>query len=284
MQMSKMKLGKREIQIADFLGVKGTIIAIHGLTGTHKNMQYYAEALKGEYRFIAFDLRGRGNSSEADQDTSIYRHSQDVIDLIHAMNIENPILLGHSMGAFISMIVASRLKSVKGVILLDGAASMSARQREIVKPSLGRLSKKYDTRESYSEEVKGIYQKLGIGWTPLLKETVEYEIHRVDSHWEHKSDEQTILQDFESFYTFKPEDICQNVDCRTLLIYAKGKIGAFSALFFEKDYAAVKRYTRHLQTMVTDCNHYTMVFEEREEINKAIQAFLDSFSLGGQTV
>ena len=55
---------------------------MHGLTGNHKQMHYYAETLKGEYRFIAVDLRGRGNSSETDEQTSLFKHAEDIIALI----------------------------------------------------------------------------------------------------------------------------------------------------------------------------------------------------------
>lgn len=57
MELYKVEVNGNEIQVADYPGEKGTIIAIHGLTGTHKNMYYYAEQFKGEYRFISVDLR-----------------------------------------------------------------------------------------------------------------------------------------------------------------------------------------------------------------------------------
>jgi hypothetical protein len=50
MAMYVKELGNHRIQIADYPGTKGPIIAIHGLTGNHKQMHYYAEMLKGEYR------------------------------------------------------------------------------------------------------------------------------------------------------------------------------------------------------------------------------------------
>lgn len=268
------KIGSRRFQVADYPGEKGTIIAIHGLTGTHKNMHYYAEALKGDYRFIAIDLRGRGNSSETDKQTSIYKHAEDIMDLITEMKIKNPILIGHSMGAFISSIVASKLDSVKGLVLLDGAATMSDHQRDIVKPSLGRLSTKYDSKERYVEEIKRIYQRLGVKWTPILQGAVEYEIHQVGGKWESKSTEQKILDDFESFYSFDPKTVCSNIKCQTLLVYANGKIGTFPPLFFEDDYIATKKYTENIKTIISDCNHYTMVFENRNEINQEIKTFL----------
>ncbi|MBV7504244.1 alpha/beta hydrolase [Bacillus sp. sid0103] len=274
MQKYIKEVKHHHFQMADYPGEKGTIIAIHGLTGTHKNMHYYAEALKGEYRVIAVDLRGRGNSSELDEHPSIFQHAEDIIDLITEQKLESPILIGHSMGAFIASIVASKLDSVKGLVLLDGAANMSDQQRDIVKPSLGRLSKKYESKESYLDEIKGIYHRLGVEWTPILKEVVEYEIQEAEEMWEPKSAEPKILADFESFYSYDPKDVCSKINCPTLLVYAKGEIGPFPPLFYENAYDDTKTYTPHIHTIVSDCNHYTMVFENRPEINQAIQAFL----------
>lgn len=269
------EINGRQFQIADYAGEKETIMAIHGLTGTHKNMHYYAEALKGEHRFIAVDLRGRGNSSGLSSEPSIFEHATDMIDLIAELNIENPVLMGHSMGAFISAIVASKLGSVKGLILLDGAAEMSNHQRAIVKPSLGRLADRFDTKKAYVKKVKALYNRLGVAWTPALQNIVEYEIHQVDNHWEHKSAGEKILEDFESFYLFDPKVVMSEIDCQTLLVYAKGDIGPFPPLFFESDYGLTKKHTRNISTVISDCNHYTMVFENREEITCVIKDFLE---------
>ncbi|MBY6085893.1 alpha/beta fold hydrolase [Priestia flexa] len=274
MRMSVEKIGEERIHITDYPGKKGTIIAIHGLTGNHKQMHYYAEMLKERYRIIAVDLRGRGNSSETDEDTSLFKHAEDIIALIHKLDIANPILLGYSMGAFISAVVASRLKQVKGLILLDGAATSTQQQRDIVQPSLGRLSKKYDSKEGYVEEIKEIYNRLGVKWTEHLQSVVEYEVHEVEGHWENKSSESSILADFNSFYSFIPKEICSQISCPTLLVHASGDIGKFPPLFYKEAYDDTKNYIANIETVTSDCNHYTMVFENREEINQAINVFL----------
>lgn len=274
MKLYKKSINGNEIQIADYPGEKGPIIAIHGLTGTHKNMHYYAEKFKGEYRFISVDLRGRGNSDETDPVPSIFNHADDIVGLIKELKIESPILMGHSMGAFISSIVASKLDSVKAIVLLDGAAKMSEHQQAIVKPSLGRLSKEYISKEHYVEEIKKIYSNLGITWNETLQEAVEYEVGPVGDHWENKSTESRILADFESFYTFDPKEICSKISCPVLLVYAKENIGSMPPLFYLTDYQETQAYTKHMETVISDCNHYTMVFENREDINSYIESFL----------
>lgn len=275
MKLYKQQLGDRTLQIADYPGDKGTIIAIHGLTGTHKNMHYYAETLKGDYRFIAVDLRGRGNSSATDEEPSIFKHAEDIIDLIKALKIEQPILMGHSMGAFISSLVASQLDDVKGLVLLDGAAEMSEHQRGIVQPSLGRLSKEYDSQESYVTEIKAIYNRLGVTWSDNLQQAVEYEVEQVGGHWENKSDEEKIRADFDSFYSFDIEEVFSKINVSPLLVYAKGDIGQFPPLFYESDYDLTKKYAKDMKTVISDSNHYTMVFENREEINEAVKQYLE---------
>ncbi|WP_088009370.1 alpha/beta fold hydrolase [Indiicoccus explosivorum] len=274
MDFYKVNVNGHDIQVADYPGDGETIIAIHGLTGTHRNMHHYAQRYKGRFRVIAVDLRGRGNSSGLDAEPSIFKHAEDIIGLIGKFGIRQPILIGHSMGAFISAIVASRLQSVQAVILLDGAAQMSEHQQAIVKPSLARLSKQYRSKADYVDEIKTIYSGLGISWNETLQETVEYEVGQTGGHWENKSEEAGILADFDSFYQFVPKEICPDIRCPVLLVYAKGNIGPMPPLFYLDDYADTQKFTEDLTVTVSDSNHYTMVFEERQEIFGAIDAFL----------
>lgn len=278
MEFYKVNVNGNDIQVADYPGEKGPIIAIHGLTGTHKQMHYYAEKLKGEYRFISVDLRGRGNSAQTDPETSIFKHADDILGLIRELKIENPILLGYSMGGFISAIVASKLKSVQALILLDGAAKASEHQRGIVQPSLGRISREFTSKAHYAEETKKIYTNLGVKWNDVLQETVEYEVGDAGDHWENKSTESRIVADFNSFFTFSPKEIFPQIECPALLVYAEGTIGSMGPLFLLTDYDETKESANNLETVVSDCNHYTMVFEERTEINGYIENFLNKLN------
>ena len=75
-----------------------------------------------------------------------------------------------------------------------------------------------------------------------------------------------FLADFNSFYSFVPKDVCYLIYCPTLLVYASGKIGDFPPLFYEEAYDDTKKYTADIETIVSNCNHYTMVFEKRERL------------------
>ena len=161
------------------------------------------------------------------------------------------------------------------MILLDGAAKASDHQRSIVQPSLGRLSREFTSKEHYVSEIQKIYTNLGIEWNDMLQKTVEYEVEPVGDHWENKSTESRIVADFESFFTFDPEEVCSQIDCPVLLVYAKGAIGAMPPLFYLTDYEQTRKSTKLIETVISDCNHYTMVFENRDDINEHIAVFLE---------
>ncbi|MGP9040314.1 alpha/beta fold hydrolase [Cytobacillus kochii] len=274
MECYQKNINGRSIQIADYPGEKGTIIAVHGLTGNYMQMHYYAESLK-DYRIVSIDVRGRGQSADADEDTSIWKHALDVEALIKELNIDQPILMGYSMGAFICSIVASRLQSeVRGLILLDGAATCTPHQKKIVEPSLARLSKAYESEQAYLDEIKQIYQNLGVPWDDHMQNVGLYEIHQIGEKWRNHASEGKIKTDFDSFYTFDPKEIFKEVTCPVFLVHAEGGIGAMDPLFHAEDYVDTMVYAKRIEKITTPCNHYTLVFTSRPEIYNGIKAFL----------
>lgn len=252
------------------------VVAVHGLTGNHLQMYNYKNLLASSYRFISVDLKGRGNSSAAPINTSIEQHTLDILALLDALNIQNPILIGYSMGAFIMSNVASRRDDVKALILLDGAAKcVESYQGKIVEPSLGRISKIYPTLDAYFDEVKGIYNILGVEWSQELEDIARYEIQQTDDGWTHRSDELKIRQDCSSFYVYKPEEVFKTIECPILLIHSQGSIGQMPPLFVNESYAQTMETAKNIEKFDSDSNHYTLVFEERPEVNKAIMNFLE---------
>ncbi|VEF46605.1 alpha/beta hydrolase fold protein [Bacillus freudenreichii] len=260
--------------IHDTPGERGTIIGSHGLTGNHKQLHYYQEALSGDYRFISYDLLGRGNSDAAPADSSIDTHADDLLDLIDTLEIEHPILLGYSMGAYISAIAASRLERTEALILLDGAGEADEATKKLVLPSLDRLKKTFSSPDHYAQEAKKLYTSLGIDWGSHMEEVVRYEIKEDGGAWRNKSDPDTIARDFESFYTFQAEDVLARVNCPVFLLTATGSLGDKGPLFKEEGYERTIESARNIRTAVTSANHYELVFNRQPKIIGELELFL----------
>ncbi|MFD1708956.1 alpha/beta fold hydrolase [Siminovitchia sediminis] len=265
----------RTLFIHDTAGDRGTIIGVHGLTGNHKQLHFYQEALAAAgYRFISYDLSGRGNSGPAPEDSSIFTHAADLLDLIDRLGIRRPIFLGYSMGAYISAVAASRRQDTEALILLDGAGKADEDTRNLVLPSLSRLEKTYESRDQYTGEAKSLYRRLGVEWGPHMEDAVSYEIRQEAGIWRNKAEISTVKRDFKSFYDFRPEDIFPEVRCPTLLLIATGSLGNKGPLFKEESYAGSKELLYNVWSETSPANHYELVFNRQPELNEKVQLFL----------
>ncbi|WP_211317902.1 alpha/beta fold hydrolase [Deinococcus yavapaiensis] len=113
-------------------GDKPTLIALHGLAGSGACWTALARTLEDEYDVVMPDARGHGRSS-APSDGYLYcDHASDVVGLIDALQLTDPILLGHSMGGMTAAVVASELgTALRGVVLVDPTFIGPEQQRDV---------------------------------------------------------------------------------------------------------------------------------------------------------
>ena len=75
---------------------------MHGLYGSSSNWRRIAKALSDTYRVISVDLRNHGASPWA-ATMSYEEMAADVAALVNKLSFGAPAILGHSMGATISL-------------------------------------------------------------------------------------------------------------------------------------------------------------------------------------
>lgn len=80
-----------------------TIIFIHGFPLNKAMWNKQVGELKENYRVIAYDIRGHGNSDAGDDDFSIELFVNDLLSLMDALKIDKTILCGFSMGGYIAL-------------------------------------------------------------------------------------------------------------------------------------------------------------------------------------
>jgi len=77
------------------------IVMLHGWSQSAEQFKYQIPAFAEHYRVIAVDFRGHGESEKVSFGYRIARLSKDLQELIGALQLEKPHLLGHSMGCAI---------------------------------------------------------------------------------------------------------------------------------------------------------------------------------------
>jgi pimeloyl-ACP methyl ester carboxylesterase len=100
-------------------GNKPPVVLLHGLTDSGRCWQLAAEALSDEYDLIMPDARGHGRSSVPEQGYRTEDRVADVLGLIEALGLERPAVVGHSMGAETSAMLAADAPSAISCAVLE---------------------------------------------------------------------------------------------------------------------------------------------------------------------
>ncbi|TPG21471.1 alpha/beta hydrolase [Sphingomonas koreensis] len=97
------------------------IVCIPGLTRNARDFEDVAARLAGEWRIIAVDLRGRGESGYA-KDPAAYNpltYAEDVEALLTEIGCERYIAFGTSLGGIVTMLLAARAPDRIAAALLN---------------------------------------------------------------------------------------------------------------------------------------------------------------------
>ncbi len=98
------------------------IICLPGLTRNARDFENVAARLAGEWRVIAVDLRGRGESGYAKDPMSYVplTYVQDVEALLRELAIDRFVCFGTSLGGIVTMLLAGTARgALAGVVLND---------------------------------------------------------------------------------------------------------------------------------------------------------------------
>lgn len=160
-----------------------TVLLVHGVTASHLAWPFVVDRLPG-VRVVVPDLRGRGRSNGLPGPAGMAAHAADLAALLDATGIDRTVVVGHSMGAFASIVFAhrhpgrvSRLVLVDGGLPLDVPAGLGADElvAGILGPTAARLSMRFPSPEEYL----GFWRRhpaFRHDWTPELERYLRYDL------------------------------------------------------------------------------------------------------------
>lgn len=71
-------------------------------------------------RSIAVDLRGHGQSDKPEQDYTLAAFAEDLRWLCHQLGVQQPVIVGHSMGGAVALVLAAKYPGLpKAIVALD---------------------------------------------------------------------------------------------------------------------------------------------------------------------
>lgn len=250
-----------------------TVLLIHGVTASHLSWPFVAERLP-DARVIAPDLRGRGRSNEVTGRAGLVAHARDLIAVLDALDVERAVVVGHSMGAFVALVLGdlypdrvSRVVLVDGGLPLDLPAGLSTDDviRYVLGPTAERLAMRFATIDDYLDFWRA-HPAFARDWTPELEAYLAYDL----------VGEEPALRPATSYATLEEDSIDQNtgtaiLDALTtlrhptvLLTAERGLLDQLPALYAaDRIPALLSAYPRLEHVAVPDVNHYTIALSAR---------------------
>ena len=278
-RMVKAKGDGINIQLAIWEGKGKQILCAHGITANSRFWDCLASALSPHHRVIALDLRGRGLSDKPATGYSIENHCKDILALMKDQGLKRPVLMGHSLGAFISLVFASQNpKTIDRLILVDGGGELSEDQMAKVfagiKPSLDRLGQVFPSLDAYLTQMKQApYLQ---PWNPYMETYFRYEVEDVEGgvrsrvHPEHIDEEAKNLRRGDS------KELYKRVKAPTLILRATKGMLAEDDLLLPEDVAErmVREIPNAKRVDIEGTNHYSILFHPNQKRDQAILEFL----------
>lgn len=98
---------------------KKPFILLHGASDNGLCWARVAETLSGDYDVIMPDALGHGLSDRLGPDFTFKQHTDQVAGLVLGLNIDSPVIMGHSMGGHTAMNVAIDHPDIPRAIILE---------------------------------------------------------------------------------------------------------------------------------------------------------------------
>jgi len=120
-------------------------LLLHGLASTARSWEPVAQRLAAAgHRVFAADFRGHGLSDKPDDGYDLATFAADLSSLIEALELDRPVLVGHSLGAFVILEAFARHPElgglVRGVVLVEGGLVEASTQFATLDECLARLA------------------------------------------------------------------------------------------------------------------------------------------------
>jgi len=278
-ELFKVKGEGIEIQVGRWPGRGGPLLCLHGLTANLRCFELVAAGLAGTYQVLAMDLRGRGLSDKPESGYSLEHHCRDIVSLMAHLGLDRITLVGHSLGAYISLaFAAGHPELVERVVLLDGGGQLSPQQwQEVgqgIQAALERLGKVFPSLEEYMAPFHQL--PYFTPWNQCIENYFRYETEEVPGGVRSRVRPENIAEERANLAQVDPTQLYPRVRCPVLILRAtRGLLGERGLVLppqaAERMLADLPR-ARMVELPGRD--HYSILFQPDPRRDQAILEFM----------
>jgi len=272
-----------EVDLAIGLAGEGPdpVVCLHGITAHHRAFNAAARYLGPSRGLVGVDLRGRGDSDKPESGYGLETHAADVVRVLDHLGLENVVLVGHSMGAFVALATALAFPDrVRALVLLDGGwprvestpEEMTEEEKQeaaALQEGLARAFKRLDMTFESPEAYLDFWfpdQNLKLDdLPPALADYYLYDLGEVEGGYNPKASRAAAEEDSPSVSSTSPTaEEMRGVACPVALVRASQGFFPGSDPLISDEASDVMKQALDIRTevLLEGANHYTMLWSE----------------------
>lgn len=255
---------------------RGSVMLAHGITSSHKAWVEIGPALaaRGWY-VLAPDLRGRGLSDKPPHGYGVPYHADDLLSLADTLGLERMHMVGHSLGAMITLFLAAQHPERVGrIVLIDAGGRLPDDALAAISVSLQRLQTVYPSVDALldTQRRSPVYE-----WNAMWEEYYRYDAEELPGGGAKSRVRRDVVEEELSVNAMtRLEAAPERITAPTLILRAsKGTIAPDRGFILAAEEAErmhrVIAGSRYVE--VPNTNHYTIIFSDL--VLREVTAFLD---------
>jgi pimeloyl-ACP methyl ester carboxylesterase len=240
------------------------VVFLHGYGQTHRIWDNYRAKLSGRYKVITPDLPGFGQSDSLPYELSLDMVANSIYDCLKKLNISECIIMGHSLGGYVTLEIAKRFPNIVSHIGLIHSSALA------------------DTKEKKESRVKAIEFIQRNGVTKFIESFVPTLFHE-NNRAQLKDTIQSLINDGSKLEEKTLTDYMLAMHDRSdSLNFIKEFEGSILFVYGEEDSSipvAISKsqikFMKHPYLKNLPKTGHMGMFEEEDEVYKAISKFIE---------
>lgn len=255
-----MTIRKKQIVIDGLLssyideGQGATVLLLHGWGGDAGIFKNVLQQLSKTYRVLAVDFPGFGQSDEPGSIWGVEDYAEWTAQLMRRMRVEEPVVIGHSFGGRVALVLSARIKIRK--LMLTGSAGLTTPPR---------MGKKVEYR------IAGALSACLENSSPRFFRWVRNVYIRCRGSRDYITSTSRMREILKKVIVQDLRDVALKVEVPTILIW--GKDDKETPLSAGEEFARLIPNSK--LEILADCGHYAFI-DRKDEFLRIAKAFMKS--------
>jgi len=236
-------------------GTGTPVLLLHGWGASFDTYKGIINALKDRCRMVAVNFPGCGQSETMSEPWKLEDYCDFCLEFMEKLNLENPIVIGHSHGGRVTLkMAAEKMITPPKIVLLD---------------SSGLIPKKSFKQKFRAKSFKVIKKTLSL---PIIRNHSEGLLNKARAHYgsaDYNAAPEVLRKTLVSLVNTDLRDIIPNISSPTLLIWG------------DKDTATPIEDAKTIESLIPDAGlcilegtgHYSFI-EKPYQAHKILQSFI----------